>query len=192
MYSFHFAFSANTILTTKWEAWTACAGMTGEAAMLDYIEIVEQLKASQQTKPSKTEERSEPIPAIPDFYMNNIVHVEETRAGLPKQMLHKLERTCQLVLDIFEDDSTDWEGLLKEKKLIAKRNIITPLAQIKAELWMPFNIHDIFSAFINPTILLDLYDTLDEIDIQHAYSAHSFLEYRLFSKVINTTLCCFD
>lgn len=72
-------------------------------------------------------------------------HFHDTRSYLPSDLMPKLERLAQQVLDSLDSSAPGWDPLLDKSGVVAKKKSSPGQIHIKAEINLPYCLFDVFA-----------------------------------------------
>jgi hypothetical protein len=121
-----------------------------------------------------------------DYFYQNTTHDAETRMGIPLELLRRVEKSVQELLEKLSNEGSGWELMFEKNGLIAKviRGVVV---RVKAEITVPYNIFDVFATVIDPNHQTKLDNSRMIHEQIKVYSNHTWIDYTLFKAVSGTS-----
>lgn len=108
----------------------------------------------------------------------NVVNPEKTLEGVDAEMLPKVEAKIQELKEHLTSDPAGWTLLLESNGVRGVKKTVSPdkpIAVIRSEIVMPFNVADIFEFFNNNKNAGALDPMINTSEVFKKFSAHSWL-----------------
>lgn len=104
------------------------------------------VSGKESSSPTRIVEAVASDPADPNaFFLEGTAYPQDTRADTPRDLIQKIERLSQELLQSSPADAPGWDPLWVKDGLTAKKKASGNLIWVKAEIMLPYSPYDVFA-----------------------------------------------